>query len=78
MKFITLLGLPVSEALRRDSYFNSGEALEENGFLPDDTTSGGFKHSEMGTSERRSRVADDCYNMCINASVKRAPHLCRK
>jgi hypothetical protein len=36
---------------------------------------GRFKHSEKGMRERRWWVADDCYNMCIDASVKRAPHL---
>jgi hypothetical protein len=36
---------------------------------------GSFKHSEKGMMERRWWVADDCYNICINASVKRAPHL---
>jgi hypothetical protein len=57
------------------SRFYDSEALEGNGFLPGDTTSGEFKHSKKGMRERRWWVADDCYNICINASVKRAPHL---
>lgn len=75
VRCMTLLWLPVPENHTKRFIFNDGEALECIGFLASDTTSGEFKHSEKGTRERRLWVANNRYK-CLNASVKRAPHLC--
>jgi hypothetical protein len=54
---------------------NNGQTPAGFSYLFGDATGEEFKHSEKGMRERRLGVAADFYNMCINASVKRAPHL---